>query len=291
MPRQPNFHHIDEFDKAAQNALDFLKQTYDLGLWMVTRTVANDWIVLNSISDKYDVKNGDALHWGDSFCYNMVQGRGPNIAPDSNEVEAYVSAPINQRIAIRAYVGYPLTLSDGSLFGTLCAIDPEPQPETLRVNDPLFRQIAEDLSHIMNGELARFDLRRLKSDMAPEQLDDDTGLLNLAGWDAVLDRQREKRRKFGEPSALLEVQLESDGGADNAAEADMKTAIDALDFLDGDHSLVARLDDDRLGILLESEDALDPSGFAVRLRRRLEDVAVAAAVGWACLDGDRSGQA
>lgn len=76
---------------------------------MVTRTEGEDWIVLPAEDRGYDVKEGDVFRWTDSFCSQMVEGRGPCIAPQSDLIPAYANAPIGQQVSIAAYVGLPLT--------------------------------------------------------------------------------------------------------------------------------------------------------------------------------------
>src|SRR5262245_23424035 len=119
------------FDEASRAVLGFLHERLGFGLWIITRVEGNDWIVLSSEDHGYDVASGDVFQWSDSFCARMVEGQGPTFAPDSDEVPAYYAAPVRRQRPIRSYVGVPLTRFDGSLFGTLCAIDPAPKPETL----------------------------------------------------------------------------------------------------------------------------------------------------------------
>jgi len=92
---------------------------------MVTRTKGDDWIVLHAEDHGYGVENDAVFKRADSFCSQMVQGLGPSMASDSDLMPAYASAPIGKQVKIGAYVGVPLSDADGSLFGTLCAIDPD----------------------------------------------------------------------------------------------------------------------------------------------------------------------
>lgn len=279
-PSSPNLHNIKEFDKAARVVLEFLKKNYDLGLWMVTRTVANDWVILNSISDKYDVKDGDVLRWSDSFCYSMVHGKGPNIAPVSDEVETYANAPIGKQVPIKAYVGYPLYNRDGSLFGTLCAIDPEPLPPGMEINDEFFKNIAESLSSIMNGDKAKYDLKNLKAELETGQMDPETGLISPKAWDSILATQKEKKKKFGDPVTVIEVALEDES-------QDMEQAAEVLKQFDSDHTALGRLDDTHLAVMVEPEARLTPTAMAERIKDKLEQAAVTAAIGWAGLGPDQ----
>ena len=104
---------------------------------MVTRAGGEDWIVLQADDHGYGVQTGDLFRWTDSFCSRMVQGFGPRIAPASDEVPSYASAPIGSQVPIGAYVGVPLTWRDGNLFGTLCAIHPTAVPKHIETELPL----------------------------------------------------------------------------------------------------------------------------------------------------------
>lgn len=155
----PSFANFQDFNTASTQALSYLKDKYDFGLWMVTRTVDNYWIVVKALSSKYPVADGDVFNWDDSFCYHMVRGDGPHIAPDSDQVAVYKNAPIGQEVPIKAYIGYPLHKKDGSLFGTLCAIDPETKSPALIQDEATLGRIAKELSAVMNGERNAKDLQ------------------------------------------------------------------------------------------------------------------------------------
>jgi diguanylate cyclase len=107
------------FQEAGGAVLEFLSNRLPFGLWMVTRTDGDDWIVLSASDHGYSVKPGDLLRWSDSFCSRMVDGKGPRIAPRSAEVPTYAEAPIGRQVPIEAYVGVPIMRADNSLFGTL----------------------------------------------------------------------------------------------------------------------------------------------------------------------------
>ena len=118
------------FQAASDAALSFLQEHYPMGLWMVTRTSGDDWIVLQAKDRSYDVTDGDLFRWSDSFCSRMVLGHAPHIAPDSQQIPAYASAPIGQQIPIASYIGFPLG-ADGARFGTLGAMDTVRNPTVL----------------------------------------------------------------------------------------------------------------------------------------------------------------
>lgn len=80
-----------------------------------------------------DIVAGIALPLDDSFCGIIVAagGHDPLPIPDARHDPAS-----RTRRAVAAFptvgsvIGVPIVLSDGTVFGTLCAVDPDPQPLT-----------------------------------------------------------------------------------------------------------------------------------------------------------------
>lgn len=70
---------------------------------MITRTEGDDWIVLQSEDNGYNVQPGQVFRWADSFCSHMVQGKAPRIAPRSGDIPLYVNAPIAKQVEISIY--------------------------------------------------------------------------------------------------------------------------------------------------------------------------------------------
>ena len=79
-------------------------------------------------------------------------GLGPRIAPRSDSVPCYAEAPIGQQVEIGAYIGLPLKGKKGELFGTLCAIDPQPQPEHIVEELPQIEVLAKLLEAVLASE-------------------------------------------------------------------------------------------------------------------------------------------
>ena len=144
---------LPTFDAAALATLTFLQDELPVGAWMVTRVSGEDWVVLRALSPSYPIADGDVFRWSDSFCSRMVRGEGPRVAVCSDEVPAYLAAPIGGVVIIGGYVGIPLTASDGRLLGTLCAIDPQPLPDRAQDLQPMMELQGRLLSSLLDLEL------------------------------------------------------------------------------------------------------------------------------------------
>lgn len=89
------------------------------------------------------------------------------MAPRAHDVAAYAAAPIGRQISIRPTSASPSTRADGSLFGTLCAIAPEEQPEAIVSEQPKVELLARLLSTMLERDLVAADTERRASSSRP----------------------------------------------------------------------------------------------------------------------------
>ena len=194
---------FSDFETAGRAVLAFLHHRLGFNLWMITRTEGDDSIVLQSEDHGYKVDPGMIFKWSDSFCSEMVKGNGPRIAPLSEIVPAYATAPIGRQVKIKAYVGIPIVGENGLLFGTLCAIDPSPQPTSITDELPLLEMLAALLSTILHVELRTIiEVRRSEKLQAEALTDELTQIYNRRGWERLLASEDERCRRYGNPAAV-----------------------------------------------------------------------------------------
>lgn len=198
-----------DFVAASRAVLDYLHDKLGFDLWMVTRTEGNDWIVLQAADHGYGVEADNVFKWTDSFCAHMVAGRGPRIAPDSDSIPIYANTPIRQQLQIGAYIGVPLTYSDGSLFGTLCAIHPTPKTENTTTELPLIEIFAAMLSSLLNAEIKAAEVARQAERSREEaEIDALTCLYNRRGWDRLLASEEDRCHRYACPASVIAIDLD-----------------------------------------------------------------------------------
>lgn len=275
------------FREAAQHTLKFLHAELGFGLWMVTRTEGQDWIVLVSESSTYSVQDGDVLPWADSFCARMVQGEGPQIAPRSAEVKAYAEAPIGQQVPIAAYIGIPLQWPDGRLFGTLCAIDPAPQPEAIKQALPLLHLQARLLTTLIAAEMNYQAVSRsLQQARHDAQMDFLTGLYNRRGWESVLTVEEERCKTFGSPALVMVMDLDNlkhinDSRGHAYGDELICQAANCLKRAVRTTDVVARLGGDEFAVLMIEFKDIDKDQLVSRVQTPLRQIGISASIGWA----------
>jgi diguanylate cyclase (GGDEF)-like protein/PAS domain S-box-containing protein len=79
-----------------------------------------------------------------SYCDQMVAGRLPNVVPDSSADRRVSDLPSTTDGRIGAYIGVPLRLSDGTLYGTFCCLSHRTRPD-LDSRDVRFMEMLADL--------------------------------------------------------------------------------------------------------------------------------------------------
>ncbi|EAZ92756.1 GGDEF domain-containing protein [Crocosphaera chwakensis] len=274
------------FETAVQGVLEFLHKRIGFQLWMFTRVEGQDWIVLEAHDHGYGISPGDVFQWSDSFCSRMIEGLGPRIAPISEKISAYVEAPINQKVNIGSYIGIPLHNSDGSLFGTLCAIDPNAQSESILQEKELIELQAQLLTTILNYELlSQENARRYERAEAEAQRDSLTNLYNRRGWDNLLIAEEARAKQFGQPLSVIIVDLDNlkyinDNYGHAAGDSLIRTAAACLEENIRSCDLVARLGGDEFGILLVDINASQTKILIQRIKDELEKLNIQASFGW-----------
>jgi diguanylate cyclase (GGDEF)-like protein len=275
------------FEEAGQAILKFLSQRFGFKLWMITRTEDDDWIVLLSEDNGYNVKPGQVFRWADSFCSHMVQNNAPRIAPYSPDIQVYVDAPINHLVPIKAYIGQPLYKEDGSLFGTLCAIDPEPQSKILVEDAPLFELIAKVLSYTIQADIKAAEYIRKAERFEMEALSDPmTGLFNRRAWDQLIELEEKRCKRYGHPVAILMIDLN-----------DLKITNDTLGHAAGDeliqrmaltlkntvrsNDITARIGGDEFAVLSVETNRENADKLATRIQTAIAKAGISAAIGLA----------
>ena len=275
------------FQDAGQAVLQFLHKHFGFDLWMITRVEGLDWIVLQTEDHGYGVQPRQVFQWADSFCFHMVAGKAPRIAPRSEEIPLYATAPINQQVCIKSYIGQPLVKEDGSLFGTLCAIDPEIKSEAIVQDMQLVELLGQLLSSILQAELRQIEQVRQRELLQEEASKDElTGLYNRRAWDKFLRAEEERCKQYGHPAAVLFIDLN-----------DLKKVNDSLGHEEGDrliqnaaqvlrdnvriNDIVARLGGDEFVILSVENDKTGAETLLDRLIAAFAEANIGAAIGLA----------
>ena len=276
---------FEDFESASRAVLAYLHEHIGMGLWMMTRTEGDDWIVLQTDDRFYALDEGSVLRWSDSYCSRMVNDEAPRFAPDARRFSAYAMAPINQQVKIGAYVGVPIQREDGTLFGTLCGISPEMQDERITRQEPTVTLLARLLGTVLDRDLKAIDDQRRHERVQTEaQTDYLTGVKNRRGWDFAMIQEEARAAHYGEPLGVLVIDLDglkpvNDEQGHEAGDALIKSAAAALRDTVRPDDVVARLGGDEFGVLAFNCNPECIEGVVKRVRAALTASGVRASIG------------
>ncbi len=125
------------------------------------------------------VKPGDRKSLDDVYCRHILEGRLPELIPDTAAEPLAVSMPITQAVPIGAHVSVPVRLPDGRLYGMFCCLGPAADP-TLNPRD---LGMMRTLASLAGAEIAREqeDAQALAARRAPV-----AAMLHAGAFETVL---------------------------------------------------------------------------------------------------------
>lgn len=82
------------------------------------------WRYLDGDGAAFGVRSGGEIPLEETYCQRVVQGRLPSLVRDARRDERVRDLAVTATAGIGAYVGVPITLPDGGLYGMLCCLSP-----------------------------------------------------------------------------------------------------------------------------------------------------------------------
>jgi EAL domain-containing protein (putative c-di-GMP-specific phosphodiesterase class I) len=103
--------------------------------------VAKDARTISHVSGP-GLEPGHSDPYDQTYCQLIIDGTiGPAVA-DTSAVAVLRAMPVTEQLGIASYLGLPLWLSDGSLYGTLCTYSREVKPDLVDADVRLLRLVA-----------------------------------------------------------------------------------------------------------------------------------------------------
>ncbi|WIJ23903.1 EAL domain-containing protein [Devosia sp. RR2S18] len=89
------------------------------------------------------IKAGDSMSLDDVYCRHILEGRLPEIIPDTAELPFAQGVPLTQAMGIKAHISVPLKLADGRTYGMFCCVSTQPEPSLNSRDLKIMRAFAE----------------------------------------------------------------------------------------------------------------------------------------------------
>ena len=83
---------------------------------------------LGGDAESFGWEEGGGIPLEGSYCKLVAGGALPGVVPDARANETVRDLEVTRAAGIGSYVGFPLRLSDGSVYGTVCCASHSPDP-------------------------------------------------------------------------------------------------------------------------------------------------------------------
>lgn len=277
-------HSLGDFDAACRAVLARLRAEVGMGLWFVSRTVGEDYVLLHLDGGAFGLAEGTVMRWADSLCCRVVDG-APGIVPRLASSPLHDGSASAAMLGVAAYIGIPLYLPNGDLFGTLGAIDPEEQTDELHRHRPMIELFGALLMTVLDTELrVEAEQRRAEGEHDAARTDALCGIPNRRAWNDAIEREEARCRRYGEPAGVIIIDLDrlktvNDDRGHAAGDALLRRAARVLGSMVRESDLVARLGGDEFGVLAPGASTDELVALVARISTALQDAEVAASVG------------
>jgi diguanylate cyclase (GGDEF)-like protein len=276
------------FRDAVASMLDGLPARTGLGTWLLVRLLDDGGSSVLAVRDRsYGIRPDQELADADLPVRALVDGRGPRVARVAAEVQAYASASLGDGSPLGALAGVPVLAPDGSVFGCLCGVDPQPGLPELAAELPTIELLGRMLAVLLAQELDRQELQRRFELAELDALTDPlTGVGNRRAWDRLLDAEEARCRRYGSVASLVAIDLDelkrvNDSQGHAAGDRLLRRTAQVIDACRRAADVVARLGGDEFGVLAVECDESAAKVLADRLRGALEAAGIRASVGHA----------
>ncbi|MFV8827891.1 GAF domain-containing SpoIIE family protein phosphatase [Alkalihalobacterium sp. APHAB7] len=119
---------LANFEKTGQNVFQLMSETIPAKTFFIASTKNERFIILKVFNKEggCTVPSTFNAPLNESYCNMVVTHHKPLLIEDSSQSELVKHMPVTSLFTIGSYLGVPIILENGETFGTLCAMDPEP---------------------------------------------------------------------------------------------------------------------------------------------------------------------
>ena len=99
-----------------------------MGFAAVARVTASRWVTCQTVDKiSFGLAPGDELDVESTLCHEVRLSNTEIVIDDVANDPVYCTHHTPATYGIQSYISVPIYKKDGTFFGTLCAIDPEPR--------------------------------------------------------------------------------------------------------------------------------------------------------------------
>lgn len=205
-----------------------------------------------------------------SFCRTIVETGKELYVPNALESEYWINAPAVENGPVRSYCGVPVFHPDGSIYGTVCAIDTKHTNYKNALIKLLFH-----LSKLITADLKMAYEAEQHKQMA--LTDSMTDLLNRRGLDVLGKQKRKDAKRYQKTIGILYLDIDNlkqvnDNFGHSTGDQCIQVLADILKSEVRESDLIARTGGDEFIVLtlLNKEQETELNALSLRIRQRYQ---------------------
>ena len=120
---------------------------------------------LEGDAESFGLQEGEGIPLEGTYCKRVAEGRLPNVIPDTKADPRVSNLPCTTEAGIGAYVGIPLVLSDGTVFGSFCCMSHQPDRSLSHRDINLMRVVVSLVCDHIEGDLFEAKNAQLREEL------------------------------------------------------------------------------------------------------------------------------
>lgn len=104
-----------------------MREVTGLRFGVIARVTPREWVACAVYDElEFGLRPGDPLEISNTFCSRVNATNEPVVMNDATTSEKYRTSHVPKLFGFRAYISVPIFLANGTSYGTVCALDPNP---------------------------------------------------------------------------------------------------------------------------------------------------------------------
>ncbi|HEX6291205.1 MAG TPA: GAF domain-containing protein [Herpetosiphonaceae bacterium] len=259
-----------------EGILDVVARLLHTRLAVVARIESTTYTVMSVVDQHHTLRAGQIYPLHDTFCMHMLEQGQPLCISDITQAPMpFRFLPNRLELNIRSYIGVPLSMADGRVFGSLWAADPSVR--LFSEQDVAMLQLfARLLRHELDQDAQTRHLERIEQVQSMhDSIDQVTGLLARDSLEAALAKEDSRWSRHGNFYAVAVLSIIQPESAQDAADTQRSATLrqGLADILMRSSRLVdycARIDADEFAVLFADTSAEGVAVWRARIEAAIE---------------------
>lgn len=138
-----------------QRALETVRRHLGMEVAYVSQFVENQsrFMQVDAPGLESRIKPGDTQPMDDVYCKHILEGRLPELMPNTADFERAMQMPVTMATPIGAHLSVPIVLNDGHAYGMFCCLSPTAKPTLNHRDLEMMRAFAELTAYQIEAEI------------------------------------------------------------------------------------------------------------------------------------------